>query len=598
MRSNYAATANAEAAMLLLKQGRTEQARARLRQAVALEPNNPQWQFELARLLRAEQPKQAVALYAAAERLGSSNAPLEAACLLDPQAVEWVAPAKLWTPDRLDIAVKLRFAQHYMGQVPDDMIDATALYRQHIQQRTAGQEPDALGKTCVADYELAFAMLIEQLREQGFQGHCAIPIDAHGRLLNGAHRLAAALALGLETVAVIHMPAPWTAVDWGMAWLLHHGFSAEHINAVLQSWLQWHTQGARIVLIEHAHSDEAMAVLRALGTHLRIAAWRDVPAAVLAGLHDLQLKAAVLRYVLLEGDDQTLQTVLHAHGAQASIPLRCHALSAQASQQAAHLLLDETRLAAAHGETPRPTAATIAIGQWTRYMPAAPAPAIDNRNGFVKWRNLELLTDVQTIIDVGVADGTPDLYRTLKPRHVVFIEPITLFAEQVERVRQQFQSSQYLQIGLSDREEHTFINYREDAPVLSSLLASSALRDTGDERIVRLPVHLRRLDDVFAQLQSTDQTVLLKIDTEGYELQILRGAVESLRSITYVMLELSVIERFHGSYTCTEVVDFMQQNGFLLHTCLSASVDAQGYCRVVDAVFINTARIQHSLAAA
>ncbi|MCS3810976.1 FkbM family methyltransferase [Xanthomonas sp. 4461] len=584
--------------MLLLKQGRTEQAKVRLRQAIGLEPSNPQWQFELARLLRAEQPEQAVGLYAAAERLGSINAPLEAACLLRPQAVEWVAPVALWTPDRLDIAAKLRFAQHYLGQASDDAVDATALYRRHIHQRTAGQEPDALGKTCVADYELAFATLIEQVREQGFQTHCAIPIDGHGRLLNGAHRLAAALALGLETVPVIRLPAPWAAVDWGMAWFLHNSFAAEQINALLRSWLQWHAQRGRIVLIEHASGDDAMAVLRTLGTQFHIAAWRDVPAAVLAGLHHVQPGTALLRYVLLEGDEQALQAGLDAYVAQASTPLPCQVLGAQASQHASTLLLDETRLAVAHREISGPTVATTGIGQWTRYMPVTPAPSTDDRSGFVKWRNLELLKDVQTIIDVGVADGTPDLYRTLKPTHVVFIEPVTLFADQVERVRQQFPSSQYLQIGLSDREEHTFINYREDAPVLSSLLASSPLRDTGDERIVRLPVHLRRLDDVFAQLQGIDRTVLLKVDTEGYELQILRGAIESLRSISYVMLELSVIERFRGSYSCTEVVDFMQQNGFLLHTCLSASVDAQGHCRVVDVVFINTSRLQRTLAAA
>ncbi|WP_349657580.1 FkbM family methyltransferase [Xanthomonas sp. 10-10] len=590
------AYAHAHAAMLLLKQGLVGRAQRRLTQAIALEPENPQWHLELARVLRDAAPQEAADSYVTAHRLGSNNAPLEAACLLQPQSVEQVAPLTLWTSDRLDIAAKLQFAQHYLGHSSAKTIDAVGIYRQHIQQRTAGREPDALGKCCVADYELAFAKLIEDMRERGFQDHCAIPLDGDGRLLNGAHRLAAALALGLSTVAVVRLPPQWRAVDWSMSWFLHNGFAPQQINALLSTWLQWHAQTGRFVVIEHHADEQAMKLTLALAQQFGCVAWREVPASLCTALSGTIVAPAALRYILLEAEDQALQTFVAQHN-NAYPALRCQALPAQANTRAADLVLDEENLALAHGSLLPADASKGTLGQWIGYRQVPMQCTAATASGFMKWRNLQLLETVHTIIDVGVAEGTPDLYRNLSPAHVIFIEPVTLFAAQVETLRQQFPSSQYLQIGLSDRKEQTVINYREDAPVLSSLLESSSLRDTGAERIIRLPVELHRLDDVFAQLHETDRTTLLKIDTEGYELQILRGAVESLRKMTYVMLELSVIERFHGSYTCQELVSFMQQQGFQLHTCLSASVDAQGYCRVVDAVFINTVASQRTLVA-
>lgn len=583
--SAASAQAQAQAAMLLLKQGRTAQAQARLQQAIALEPENPQWHLEVARLLRASAPAQALQHYADAERLGSVNAGLEAACLRDPQAIVQVSPHTLWTPDRLDIAAKLHFAQHYLGMPSPAGADAVAVYRRHILQRTAGREPEATGKASVADYELAFAMLIESMRDQGFQHHAAVPLAPDGRLLNGAHRVAAALALGLPAVPVVRLQAPWSAADWGMRWFLQQGFAPEQINPLLLSWLQWHPYTARFVVVAGANADETAAATAALAEHFQIVAWRALPTRAAAALRDTHATApAALRYVLLEAEDRALHEFCVRHEGEADTGAHCEALPVPATGPAA-LLLDEAHLTLL--DDGRASTAGTADGAWIRYA-GAPTASTD-RSGFVKWRNLEQLAGVRTIIDVGVADGTPDLYRTLQPEHVVFIEPVTLFAPQVEALRRQFRSSQYLQIGLSDRDEQTFINYREDAPVLTSLLHSSPLRDTGEERIVRLPVQLRRLDAIFAQLEGTDRPTLLKIDTEGYELQILRGAVESLRKIQYVMLELSVIERFQDSYSCQELVGFLQQQGFLLHTCLSASVDTQGYCRVVDAVFVNTA---------
>jgi hypothetical protein len=56
---------------------------------------------------------------------------------------------------------------------------------------------------------------------------------------------------------------------------------------------------------------------------------------------------------------------------------------------------------------------------------------------------------------------------------------------------------------------------------------------------------------------------LIKIDAQGYELEILKGATISLNSIEAILLEVSVMELNDGAPLLHEVVSFMKDLGFL-----------------------------------
>lgn len=66
--------------------------------------------------------------------------------------------------------------------------------------------------------------------------------------------------------------------------------------------------------------------------------------------------------------------------------------------------------------------------------------------------------------------------------------------------------------------------------------------------------------DEFAAL--VDEPALLKIDVQGYELQVLRGAVATLTRCQAVVLEVSWETLYHGAPTPTELATFLQASGF------------------------------------
>jgi hypothetical protein len=79
---------------------------------------------------------------------------------------------------------------------------------------------------------------------------------------------------------------------------------------------------------------------------------------------------------------------------------------------------------------------------------------------------------------------------------------------------------------------------------------------------------------------------LLKIDVQGYEDAVLRGAVESLQSIDYVLVEVTY-ERFYDSEPLfDEVYQFLQACGFAFGGSWEDLLARDGRVLQSDALFL------------
>ncbi len=86
---------------------------------------------------------------------------------------------------------------------------------------------------------------------------------------------------------------------------------------------------------------------------------------------------------------------------------------------------------------------------------------------------------------------------------------------------------------------------------------------SGSTRVVEVPVV--RLD-TYATNHDVENIDLLKIDTQGFEMHVLQGAVGlfDARRVACVLIELNFVDLYAGQAKPVEIISFLQERGFHL----------------------------------
>jgi FkbM family methyltransferase len=106
--------------------------------------------------------------------------------------------------------------------------------------------------------------------------------------------------------------------------------------------------------------------------------------------------------------------------------------------------------------------------------------------------------------------------------------------------------------------------------------------------IAEEPVPLRRLDMALPALApySEDARIFLKIDTQGYERQVLEGAHGLIPQIHAIQLELSLLPLYEGQWLLDDFLPYMKGIGFILWSLSEVFVDPRtGRLLQVDGIF-------------
>lgn len=135
--------------------------------------------------------------------------------------------------------------------------------------------------------------------------------------------------------------------------------------------------------------------------------------------------------------------------------------------------------------------------------------------------------DFAHVIDVGVADGTPDLYKRFPNAFLDLFEPHPQYQEHLAATIMKTRDGRLHRMALGSSEGTAKLH-------LKGRTGSTFAGDRG-EGAIEVPV--RRLDTVI-EPGSIRRPCLLKIDTEGFELEVLRGAAGLLAYIDCVVSEL------------------------------------------------------------
>ena len=101
-------------------------------------------------------------------------------------------------------------------------------------------------------------------------------------------------------------------------------------------------------------------------------------------------------------------------------------------------------------------------------------------------------------------------------------------------------------------------------------------------------VNIYTLDNIFSNLKNGYKKIFLKIDTQGYEMNVLKGVEKNIHKIYAVQLELSMSPLYNNSHLYQEFFDYFIKRDFECWNLQSGFRDPEtGRLLQFDGLFVN-----------
>ena len=188
---------------------------------------------------------------------------------------------------------------------------------------------------------------------------------------------------------------------------------------------------------------------------------------------------------------------------------------------------------------------------------------------YVDWQQIESLPEIDTLIDIGVGPkGTEDLYRVFKNANLILIDPIDEAKEYANKLSKD-RKVVFIQsaLGKDDDIEKNMKLQKERG--FTSFLEISPINMEDDYTEIK-KLKISKLDTLLKDKNKLGR-IGIKIDVEGYELDVVLGAIETLKFTKFVIAEVRHNhESLIGVYKIHEFMNVMNKNNFTLSKILTA----------------------------
>jgi FkbM family methyltransferase len=224
----------------------------------------------------------------------------------------------------------------------------------------------------------------------------------------------------------------------------------------------------------------------------------------------------------------------------------------------------------------------VSMNLLTRYIRKAVRTRGFDMIHYAPWKNLFETFHTDLILDIGANIGqTYDSFRWAG-----YEGPICSFEPNPDmfRLLEQRNGDQWqrLQYALSSRsgELKFYITDNDNACSLQVPLGNQF------KILKEINVPTLRLDELWSKKGFSAKNVFLKVDAEGHDLEVIKGAAGIMDKISLIMAEVSPLSRYEGEPAMHEFLDFMAGMGFRVcrvdKNCLNP---AAGIDTALDIIF-------------
>ena len=179
--------------------------------------------------------------------------------------------------------------------------------------------------------------------------------------------------------------------------------------------------------------------------------------------------------------------------------------------------------------------------------------------------NIEV-TNVSQVLDIGANVGQfgLDIRRHGFKGQIISFEPVKETFDLLVKTIKKYEPWDALNIGLGSNESVQKINVSGNDGLSSSLLKMGKIHMSNFPKSLTVSyqnVSISTLDNQIEILGIDPRKVLLKLDVQGFEAEVLKGAAKSLSKIPLCFLEVSIVPLYDGEITLLPILNLLSESG-------------------------------------
>jgi FkbM family methyltransferase len=207
------------------------------------------------------------------------------------------------------------------------------------------------------------------------------------------------------------------------------------------------------------------------------------------------------------------------------------------------------------------------------------------------WRRQRMLAEhrVDVVLDVGAARGgyARELREFGYQGRIVSFEPIaTAYADlQAAAVGDPKWSCVHTALGSTTGRQTINIASNSDSSSLLPMAEEHRVAAPQVDYVGHEEISVARLDDVVDEHVPSGSRTFLKIDTQGFEREVLEGGAKTLDACVGLQLELSFVPLYSGGMLVDEALSLAYDNGFRMVAFAQGFTNPNGAMLQADGIF-------------
>jgi len=193
------------------------------------------------------------------------------------------------------------------------------------------------------------------------------------------------------------------------------------------------------------------------------------------------------------------------------------------------------------------------------------------------------------VVDIGANRGQFALIarKCFPDAKIDSFEPLVEPADSFQAL---FQNDHYTQlhrlaIGANEGEAKIHVSNRDDSSSLLPITDTQSTLFPGTSECEVRIVNVAPLRDIISESE-IQQPALLKVDVQGFEMEVLHGCEGLLGLFHYIYVECSFIELYVGQAFADEVIAFLRKRNFILDGIYNPCYDKKGKAVQADFFFV------------